>query len=75
MSSNSSTRHLRTQKLQDFLHGFFEDGVNFGEKEINNHLLVKYRLPNSEETRVEIYSLPLLQPHRRFEMRERQHEL
>lgn len=72
MMSKNNTRKARTERLQEFLHGFFDEVVPFGEKELNGHLLVKYRIPNSRQTRVEIYNLPLLQPHRRFNMPERQ---
>lgn len=73
--SENNTRKVRTERLQEFLHGFFDKDVPYGEKELNGHLLVKYRLPNSEQTRVEIYDLPLYQPHRRFNMVERQHPI
>jgi hypothetical protein len=57
-------RQEKTKRLQKFLRGFFPKHVLQGEVTVNGHLLVLWRSNTGE--RVEIYELPLHNPHGRF---------
>lgn len=72
MSQKPYARKQKTDRLQSFLHTFFPEDVEQGELEVNGWLLVKFRpdkrYPNTEadQSRVELYRLPLAAPHGRF---------
>lgn len=62
--AQKNARQYKAKRLRRFLRSFFPADVQQGEVTVNEHLLVLYQSPTGE--RVELYELPLSNPHGRF---------